>query len=100
MKKDRIKVGIIGLGRAGWAMHAAELQKFSDMFSITAVCDVDLKRAKSVRDRLGPDVHCYQKHGDLIADPEVELGKTSAWEVSAAAWRPILIQTSPGSGPS
>ena len=73
MKKDRIKVGIIGLGRAGWAMHAAELQKFSDMFSITAVCDVDLKRAKSVRDRLGPDVHCYQKHGDLITDPEVEL---------------------------
>ena len=71
MKK--IKVGIIGLGRAGWAMHAAELQKFGDMFEITAVCDVDLKRAEAAAGRIGPDVRSYRKHGDLIADPEVEL---------------------------
>ena len=73
MKDKRIKVGIIGLGRAGWAMHVSELQRFGDMFEITAVCDVDLRRAEAVRDRLGTGVHCFRKHGDLIADPDVEL---------------------------
>ena len=73
MKENRIKVGIIGLGRAGWGMHVTELLQFKDMFEITAVCDVDFRRATAIRERLGRDVHCWRTHGELIADPEVEL---------------------------
>ena len=73
MKEARIKVGIIGLGRAGWGMHVTELQQYKDMFEITAVCDVDFRRAEAIRERLGKAVHCWHTHGELIADPEVEL---------------------------
>ena len=70
---NKIKVGIIGLGRAGWGMHVSELKTFSDMFEITAVCDVDFKRAEAMKDRISKDVRCYSKHKELINDPTVEL---------------------------
>ena len=59
---NKIKVGIIGLGRAGWGMHVSELKAFSDMFEITAVCDVDFKRAQAMKVRIDPQIHCYRKH--------------------------------------
>ena len=49
---DKIKVGIIGLGRAGWGMHVSELKSFPELFEITAVCDVDFKRAKARKERI------------------------------------------------
>lgn len=70
---NKIKVGIIGLGRAGWGMHVSELKTFSDMFEITAVCDVDLKRAKAMKERISPEIHCYTRHRELIEDASVEL---------------------------
>lgn len=70
---EKIKVGIIGLGRAGWGMHVSELKNFSDMFEITAVCDVDSKRAKAMKERIHENVHCYRSYRDLLDDPSVEL---------------------------
>ena len=70
---DKIKVGVIGLGRAGFGMHVSEMKTFSDMFEITAVCDVDLKRAKAMKECISPEIRCYRKHLELIEDPGVEL---------------------------
>lgn len=43
-------------------MHVSELKAFSDMFEITAVCDVDFKRAQAMKVRIDPQIHCYRKH--------------------------------------
>ena len=73
MSEGRIKVGIIGLGRAGMGMHVTELLRFQDMFEITAVCDVDIRRARAAEKKIGGNVRVHRTHGPLIADPEVEL---------------------------
>ena len=43
-KKTPIRVGIWGLGRAGWGMHCKELGKFSDEYQIVAGCDLIKER--------------------------------------------------------
>ena len=35
-----IKIGIVGLGRAGWGMHCKELETRRDKFEIVAACDI------------------------------------------------------------
>lgn len=73
MAKQRgpIKVGLVGLGRAGEHMHLIELKGKESMFQVVAVCDVIKER----RERLAAQLGCkaYAKLQDLIADPEVEL---------------------------
>ena len=67
-----IKIGIAGLGRAGWGMHCTELAGKEDRFEIVAGCDT----AKDRRERFAakyPSATVYAKIEDMIADPEVEL---------------------------
>lgn len=73
MSESRIKVGIIGLGRAGWGMHAKELESFKDLFEITASCDIDSYRTDLMRNHFGQQLHSYTNYQDLIADKDVEL---------------------------
>ena len=72
MRKKAIKVGIIGLGRAGYGMHCKEIDARSSKFKIVAGCDI----LESKRDRfaeLNPKAKIYKDLKDLILDPEVEL---------------------------
>lgn len=69
--KGKIKVGLVGVGRAGWGMHCRELAKLPRLFKIVAACDIDRKRCRQVGDALG--CRTYTKVRDLVADPEVEL---------------------------
>jgi len=66
-----IKLGIAGLGRAGWGMHCTELDSRTDMFQIVAGCDT----AKDRRDRFAAKygAKVYSKIEDMIADPDVEM---------------------------
>ncbi len=41
---DPIRLGIIGIGRAGWGMHVKELESRADTFTIVAACDVEQER--------------------------------------------------------
>ena len=41
-----IKIGLVGIGRAGWGIHAVELDSKTDMFEIVAACDVIPKEIK------------------------------------------------------
>ena len=66
-----IKIGIAGIGRAGWSMHCAELKNRGDKFQIVAACDIDRTRLELMAETYG----CigYNRFEDLVQDPAVEL---------------------------
>jgi scyllo-inositol 2-dehydrogenase (NADP+) len=66
-----IKVGIAGLGRAGWGIHAEALSGLTDAFAIVAVCDPDLSRQTEAQDRFG--CRAYADYAEMVGDAEVEL---------------------------
>lgn len=70
-KKRPIRIGLIGLGRAGWGMHVAELKGKEKLFQIVAVCDPITERLKAAAKKFG--CKTYTEVKDLIADPNVEL---------------------------
>jgi len=70
-KKKPIRVGIVGLGRAGWSMHTYELDERKSMFKIVAGCDIEQERCDKMAERYG--CATYLKIEDLVKDPEVEL---------------------------
>ncbi len=68
---EPIKLGIIGLGRAGRGMHLKELKGKEDIIKIVAVCDLIEERRNEVAAEFG--AKAYENMDDLINDPEVEL---------------------------
>ena len=65
-----INVGIIGMGRSGWELHAAPLQKFPD-YRLVAACDQSQARLDQAAQAFG--VRTYRDAHKLIEDPEVQL---------------------------
>lgn len=68
---DPIRVGLIGLGRAGTGMHRKELLPRQDKFQFYAVCDLIPERCQAFHDEFGSKM--YTKIEDILADPDVEL---------------------------
>ena len=68
---DPIKIGIVGLGRAGWGMHCEELESRQDKYTIVAACDTIPERREKMVARYG--CKTYANIEDMIADPDVEL---------------------------
>ncbi|MBR7133622.1 MAG: Gfo/Idh/MocA family oxidoreductase [Clostridia bacterium] len=66
-----IKLGIVGLGRAGWGMHLEEIKNKTDKFEVVAVCDILPDRNQKTAERLG--CRTYNSIDELIADSEVEI---------------------------
>ncbi len=66
-----VKVGIAGLGRAGWGIHVNALSEMGDQFTIVAVSDPDETRQQEAKERLG--CRAYGDTADLIGDDGVEL---------------------------
>ena len=66
-----IRIGIVGLGRAGYAMHSRELASRKDKFTFVAACDIIEERATSFAAEFG--CKAYTCIEDLIVDPDVEL---------------------------
>ncbi|MDZ4198342.1 MAG: Gfo/Idh/MocA family oxidoreductase [Kiritimatiellia bacterium] len=66
-----IRIGLIGVGRAGWQMHTRELEPYGELFTFVAACDLIRER----RDRMHEKYQAtpYRRAEDLIADPRVEL---------------------------
>lgn len=69
MKK--IRLGIIGLGRAGFGMHTAELRGKEELFEIAAVCDVERDRCENMQKLYGARI--YARVEDIVADPEIDV---------------------------
>lgn len=68
---DPIRIGIVGMGRAGWGMHISELSGKTDKFQVVAACDLLPERVQKTIDRCG--CKGYDNIDDLIADPDVEI---------------------------
>ena len=58
-KKNPIRIGIWGLGRAGWSMHCGELDQFKDEFEIVAGCDLEQGRVDEFVKRYPPAPRLY-----------------------------------------
>lgn len=66
-----IKVGIAGLGRSGWDIHARLLEPLRERYQVSAVVDADAARRQEAADRFG--CRTYTAFDDLLDDEDVEL---------------------------
>jgi predicted dehydrogenase len=66
-----VKVGIAGLGRSGWGIHANAISRLPDHFALVAICDPDEARQQEAKDRFG--CRAYTDYSALVADDEIEL---------------------------
>ncbi|KPK48654.1 MAG: hypothetical protein AMK72_06355 [Planctomycetes bacterium SM23_25] len=66
-----IRLGILGLGRAGWGMQCKELEGKEERFRIVAGCDTLARK----RERFAARYDCpvYRRAEDLAADANVEM---------------------------
>jgi predicted dehydrogenase len=71
MKNNPIRLGMVGLGRAGWSMHCPELKGREEMFTIVAACDLIRERRERMVAKYGCRV--YARIEDLVANPAVEV---------------------------
>lgn len=68
---EPIRVGLIGIGRAGWGMHTKAIDARPGKFRIVAACDPVKSRRDVMAERYGCTT--YRDAADLAVDPEVEL---------------------------
>ncbi|MDQ3815621.1 MAG: Gfo/Idh/MocA family oxidoreductase [Armatimonadota bacterium] len=68
---EPIRVGIAGLGRSGWGIHAKTLKGMTDRYQIVAVTDVDPARCEEAR--AAHNCRTYQDIAGLTGDEQVEL---------------------------
>jgi predicted dehydrogenase len=69
--ENPIRVGIAGLGRAGWSIHALTLENMADTYKVVAVSDPDSKRQEEAKERLG--CRAYADYDAMLRDEDVEL---------------------------
>ena len=67
-----IRVGIVGLGRAGYGMQCKELLTRPGKFTIVAGCDIAAPRRKRFAEKF-PEARVYSDAAKLLADPNVDL---------------------------
>ena len=72
MAEKKIKVGIVGIGRAGWGMHARELERFPELFSVVAAIDTDASRVEKMKERF-KGCKPYADYKKFLADKNIEL---------------------------
>jgi len=68
---EKIKVGLIGLGRAGGGTHIKNYVARPDKYEVCAVCDIIEERAQKRAEELS--CKKYTDYDEMLADPEIEL---------------------------
>ncbi len=66
-----IKIGLVGIGRAGWGMHTNELAGKEDKFKYVAACDLLPERVEKMVEKYG--CKGYNNIDDLLADSDAEI---------------------------
>ncbi len=66
-----VSVGVAGLGRSGWNIHAEALKKLPQHFRIVAAMDVDAARRAEAEATFG--CRSYDSFEALVADDDLEL---------------------------
>jgi len=72
MKMEKLRVGIWGIGRAGYGMHCAEIDQWSEEAEVVAACDIEEERLAALKKRY-PAANTYLDGNGFLADPAVEL---------------------------
>ncbi|MBN1942615.1 MAG: Gfo/Idh/MocA family oxidoreductase [Phycisphaerae bacterium] len=70
-KANPIRLGIVGLGRAGWNMHCRELAGRETKFQIVAGCDPIKERRALLAETYGAKT--YKTLDEMLRDPNVEM---------------------------
>ena len=63
-EQNPVKVGITGLGRSGWNIHANAIHELPNLFRVVGVCDPAPERQKDAKDRFGCTT--YAEYDDLV----------------------------------
>ncbi|HEX7008534.1 MAG TPA: Gfo/Idh/MocA family oxidoreductase [Phycisphaeraceae bacterium] len=66
-----IRVGVVGLGRSGWGIHAETIARLSERFRLVAVAEVDPHRRAEAQARFG--CHAYTEVEAMLPHTEAEL---------------------------
>jgi scyllo-inositol 2-dehydrogenase (NADP+) len=70
-RKGPIRVGLVGLGRAGWSMQCDEIDRYPTKFKLVAGCDTLKVRRDNFVERYNQPA--YANIRQLIADENVEM---------------------------
>jgi len=65
------RVGIAGLGRSGWRLHALPLNEMRGRFEVSAVTDPEPARRIEATETLG--CRAYETFDEIVADPELDV---------------------------
>lgn len=68
---EPIRVGIAGLGRSGWGIHAQGCAAMPEQFQVVAAMDFEAERRADVEKKFG--ARTFDSFDGLIGDPNVEL---------------------------
>jgi predicted dehydrogenase len=68
----KIRVGILGLGRAGRNMHAPEIAQFPDFYEIAAGCDHAADRRENLPEQF-KNARIYSNYAEMLADPSLDM---------------------------
>ena len=74
--ESQVRVGIAGLGRSGWGIHARLIEGLPDQVRVAAVYDPLAARRDEAVQRFTSAAHVCAAHGDfaaLLADPGVDV---------------------------
>ena len=66
-----IKLGLVGIGRAGWGMHVSDIEKKPDKYQYVAACDLLPERVQKMVDKFG--CKGYSNIDDMLADTDAEI---------------------------
>jgi len=91
---ERLRVGVIGCGLIAQAQHLPNLRSLPELFELSAVCDLDLGRARRCAQRFGAGAAVQDAHALLGGDVDAVIISTSgdhANLVTAAINRGLFV---------
>ena len=71
MSQEKVRVGIAGLGRSGWSIHAKLIEQLPEQYQVVSVLDADAARRQEAVERFNCRTHTT--YDALLADDDVEL---------------------------
>ena len=68
---EKIKMGIVGLGRIGWGMAISELEEHTEQIEIVAACDLIQDRCNNAAEKFGCPT--YLDYSEMLKQENIEL---------------------------
>lgn len=69
---EKVRVGLWGVGRAGWTMHKKEVARFSDILEIAGCCDVIPERMEKFCEAV-PGCKAYPDIEDMLKAEDIDV---------------------------